>query len=87
MSRRGIGRIELITKHYFRADEEGVYISSIGGLPARSLAHGDWMDSVIRNSDFAGVQDVDVDVNADGNITVGEIDQTSSREASEAPGP
>lgn len=67
--------LELIVKHYFRADDEGVYIASIGGLPSRSLAHGDWMDSVIRNSDFAGVQDVDVDVNADGNITVGEIDQ------------
>lgn len=65
--------LDKIVEHYFRAEGEGAY--TIDGLPARALAEDNWTDSLLPESDFAPIEDVDVDGNADGTITVGEIDE------------
>jgi len=65
--------LDKIVEHYFRADGEGSFL--IDGMPARALAEDNWMDSYLKESEFAPIEDVDVDGNADGTITVGEIDE------------
>lgn len=66
--------LDKIVEHYFRADDEIGSTFEIDGLPARSMLEQNWLDSFVREDEFAPIADVDVDANADGNITVGEID-------------
>lgn len=65
--------LDKIVEHYFRAEGEGVF--TIDGMPARSFGNDNWTDSLLNDSDFAPIEDVDVDEDGDGTITVGEIDK------------
>lgn len=67
--------LDKIVEHYFRADDEIGTDYSIDGMPARSIAQDDWLDSFQPSNAFTPVGDVDVDANEDGTITVGEIDE------------
>lgn len=66
--------LDKIVEHYFRADDEIGSTFEIDGLPARSMLEQNWLDSFVREDEFAPIADVNVDANADGKITVGEID-------------
>ena len=65
--------LDKIVEHYFRAEDEGSF--TIDGMPARSVGNDNWTDSLVNDADFAPIEDVDVDANADDTITVGEIDK------------
>lgn len=65
--------LDKIVEHYFRAEGEGSF--TIDGMPARSVGNDNWTDSLMNDADFAPIEDVDVDANADNTITVGEIDK------------
>lgn len=65
--------LDKIVEHYFRAEGEGSF--TIDGMPARSVGNDNWTDSLMNDADFAPIEDVDVDANADDTITVGEIDK------------
>jgi len=67
--------LDKIVEHYFRADDEIGSTFEIDGLPARSMLEQNWLDSFVGEDEFAPIADVNVDANADGDITVGEIDQ------------
>lgn len=67
--------LDKIVEHYFRADDEIGSIFEIDGLPARSMLEQNWLDSFVGEDEFSPIADVNVDANADGDITVGEIDQ------------
>nr|QJB20703.1 MAG: major capsid protein [Microvirus sp.] len=67
--------LDKIVEHYFRADDEIGSTFEIDGLPARSMLEQNWLDSFVGEDEFAPIADVNVDANADGNITVGEIDE------------
>ena len=67
--------LDKIVDHYFRSPDEVGTPALIGGMPARSMLEQNWMDSLINKEDFEPVTDVNVDLNADGDITVGEIDE------------
>lgn len=67
--------LDKIVEHYFRADDEIGSTFEIDGLPARSMLEQNWLDSFVGEGEFAPIADVNVDANADGDITVGEIDQ------------
>ena len=67
--------LDKIVEHYFRADDEIGSTFEIDGLPARSMLEQNWLDSFVLEDEFAPIRDVKVDANADGDITVGEIDQ------------
>jgi len=67
--------LDKIVEHYFRADDETGSTFEIDGLPARSMLEQNWLDSFVGEDEFAPIADVNVDANADGDITVGEIDQ------------
>lgn len=67
--------LDKIVEHYFRADDEIGSTFEIDGLPARSMLEQNWLDSFVGEDEFAPIGDVNVDANADGDITVGEIDQ------------
>lgn len=67
--------LDKIVEHYFRADDEIGSTFEIDGLPARSMLEQNWLDSFVGEDEFSPIADVNVDANADGDITVGEIDQ------------
>lgn len=77
--RYGINWMKLATdqaiRDHFRAHDEDASDYMIGDYPAASIRDDSWLDSAMRESDYAPPGQVDVDINADGNITVEEIRQ------------
>lgn len=59
---------------YFRDEDEVGQNFSIGNLPVAQINIKNWTDSLVNEDVFQPVQDIDVDADADGTITAGEID-------------
>lgn len=59
---------------YFRDEDEIGTTFEIGGLPLAHINKQDWNDSLTPASKLTGIDDVDVDLDVDGNITAGEVD-------------
>lgn len=59
---------------YFRDEDEIGTAFNIGNLPAAQINIKNWTDSLVNEDVYQPVQDIDVDADADGTITAGEID-------------
>lgn len=67
--------LDCITHHYFRNENEDVLAGNIDGLPTASIDVQNWLDSAINDAEYSIFDGEDVDEDADGTITAGEIDR------------
>lgn len=67
--------LDKVIEHYFRIPDDPDLAAAIDGLPAASVDHQDVLDSAIRDADFVTPDDVNLDVNNDGEITASEADK------------
>lgn len=67
----------LIAKKFFKVEGEEWDAGGHFGdyLPVASINRTDWLDSATNDADFVGAVDLDVDANADGDITASEVDK------------
>lgn len=66
---------ECVVQEYFRAEEEVIGVSTINGTPGAALNIDDWLSSAVKSTEYDDFNDVDVDLDADDTITVGEMDK------------
>lgn len=67
--------LKRVVDEYFRDEGEAWDGFTIGGMPSASINANGWWDTMMPLADWGEDDGVDVDLDADGTITTGEIDQ------------
>lgn len=67
--------LDKVVEHYFRIPDDPNLAAAVDGMPAAAVDMEDVFDSAIRDVDFVGEIDQEVDLNDDGTITTQEVDK------------
>lgn len=67
--------METIVEYYFRDEGEDWDAATLDGLPLAQIAQRNWFDSLTLDDEKRAARELDLDLNADGDITAREVSE------------